>query len=143
MGRSRTDWFRILGVSVLLAAAPAFAGGVAIVTTSLTDNGDNDGFADSNETLTLFLTVRNTSGVPLSNVTARLYTLQPEVACLSTPEISIGSLAVDEELTTSQGFVFTVSDVDRSTLGLGPYDDLSVTFQVSIDSDPPQKAYSD
>jgi hypothetical protein len=111
------------------------------VTTSLEDNGDHDGFADTDETVTLFLTVKNTSGVALSDVTARLHALRPEQTCVSVPEIAIGDLAVDQVVTTGQGFVFTVSSIDRASLGLGPYDALAATFSVSIDAEPgPQPA---
>ena len=56
----------ILVLAIFFAGAgPALAGGIAIVSTSLTDNGDNDGYADSHETATLFLTVKNTSGSAL------------------------------------------------------------------------------
>lgn len=121
-------------------ALPAISGGVAIKSTHLSDNGDDDGFADSRETVTLRLTVQNTSGVALTGVTATLIARNPDRTCLTTATIAIGDLAIDESRTTSDGFVFTVSDVDRATLGLGPYDPLTAAFELSIDSSPAQPA---
>lgn len=127
---------RLLILSVLLVGSfPVLAGGIAIVSTSLTDNGDNDGFADSDETVTLFITVKNTSGAALNNVTATLYALDASVACLSKAQITIGSLAVDQTTTPIEGFEFTVSGIDRTTLGLGAYDPLTAEFKIFFDSD--------
>ena len=70
----KRDSLRSGGVPFVLAGAllvftlPALADGVAIVGTELTDNGDNDGFADTYETTSLQVTVRNTTGlVPASS----------------------------------------------------------------------------
>ena len=118
-------WTPVLALLLLGAAVPVLAGGIAIVNTVVTDNGDNDGFADSDETVTLQLTVQNTSGVALTGVTLYLQALDPVRTCLSTAAINVGDLAAGEVRLTTEGFVFTVSDVDRTTLGLGPYDPLS------------------
>jgi hypothetical protein len=47
----------------------------------LTDNGDNDGFADPHETVNVFLTLRNVSDLPLSGIVVALVTGDPRVDC--------------------------------------------------------------
>jgi hypothetical protein len=56
----------------LLIAPPIRAGGLAILNTALEDNGDDDGFADTSETVSLRLTVQNTSGMNLTDITVVL-----------------------------------------------------------------------
>ena len=51
----------------------------------LTDNGDNDGFADPNETVSAFITLRNVSDTPRSGIVVALATDDPKVDCLVTP----------------------------------------------------------
>ena len=55
-----------------VVAAPACAGGLAIVGTELRDNGDHDGYADTLETAEVWLTVKNSTAVPLTGVTVNL-----------------------------------------------------------------------
>ena len=134
--------FRTLSVFLLLVAGPVFAGGVGIVNTVLTDNGDDDGFADSDETVTMRLTLQNTSGIALNDVTLRIVAEDAAVACVTDSVIDVGSLAVDEVRLTDEAFVFTMSGVDRGALGLGPYDELSTAFSVVVSSEPvDQPAY--
>jgi hypothetical protein len=111
------------------------AGGVAILSTVLTDNGDDDGYADTHETVSMRLTVQNTSGVPLSDVTVRLVS-EHLGACMTDASISVGDLAPGEVKLTDDAFEFRVGDLDRTTLGLGKHDPLSIGFSVSIDSEP-------
>jgi hypothetical protein len=40
-----------------VSSTPAVGGGIAILGTELTDKGDGDGFADTRETVDLYLTV--------------------------------------------------------------------------------------
>ena len=132
-----------LTLLAFLGTSLSLAGGIAVVSTSLSDNGDNDGYADSHETVTLHVTLRNASGGPLTNVTATLYGLQPDLACTTQPQIAIGNLATGQTVTPAQGFEFTVSDVDRTTLGLGPFDPLTADFRIYFDSDSgPVRAHS-
>jgi hypothetical protein len=124
----------------LLAAVPALGGGVAILNTILSDNGDDDGFADTRETVSMRLTVQNTSGVPLTGVSMSIDTNDVHLACPTQSTIFIGDLAVDEVKLTTEAFEFMVPDVDRAVLGLSPFDDLSATFHVSVTALPPQEA---
>ncbi len=72
----------VTAVCLAVVTPMAHAGGVAIVNTVLTDDGDNDGFADTNETVSMRLTVRNTSG---SDLTDRPQLARPP-ACLRFPD---------------------------------------------------------
>jgi len=126
----------LLGAAVLsLFGVLAFAGGVAIVSTELSDNGDDDGFADTLETVRLRLVLQNTSGVEQTNVVLRLSTQAPEIACIGRPLLVVGDLAAGETRLTEGAFVFTVGNVDRTALGLGELDDLSARFEVTVFSD--------
>ena len=51
----------LLGFALLLIAPSVQAGGLAILNTVLEDNGDDDGFADTSETVSLRLTVQKES----------------------------------------------------------------------------------
>jgi len=117
-----------------LLGAPVMAGGVAIVSTELSDNGDDDGFADTLETVHLRLVLQNTTGVAQTNVVMRLSTETPEIACVGRPLVVVGDLAAGETRLT-EAFVLTVGDVDRASLGLGELDDLSAQFEVTVFSD--------
>ena len=116
---------------VLPLSTTAHAGGVAILNTVLSDDGDHDGYADTNETVSMQLTVRNTSGIALSAVKLRLASLDPQRVCLSDAEIEVGDLAPGQTVVPADTFVFAVlDDVDRAGMGLGPWDALSATFEI-------------
>ena len=120
------------GILLLGAWMEARAGGIAILGWHLSDNGDGDPFADTRETVTLRLTVQNTSGMSLTGVTARLHTLDTPRACLTQPQISLGSLTAGQTLETATGFVFVVPPgVQRGSVAQL----LSATFRVDITSD--------
>jgi Tol biopolymer transport system component len=122
-----------LGALVVLASAGSLqAGGVAILGWHLADNGDGDGFADTRETVTLRLTVRNTTVIDLTGVVATLRTLQATRACLTAPQLVIGSLAAGETRQTTGGFTLVVpAGVQRGSVT----DALAVGFRVEIRSD--------
>ena len=121
----------LFACTALAFATPLGAGGVTILETTLSDNGDDDGFADTNETVSLVLTVQNNSGVELSDVTALLTTKTPELVCITTSTVDLGSFA-NGEIKLSDPFVFHVLDVDRTALGLGPYDPLTASFELFV-----------
>lgn len=124
-----------VSLGLLLLGSPALAGGVAIVGTELSDNGDDDGFADTYETVLLHLTIENTSGLDLRELTLRLSTDAAEITCISRPLLYVGDMAEGEVRQLEDAFVFTVGDVDRSALGLDERDDLSVQFGVYASAD--------
>ena len=93
---------------------------VIVVDVALSDNGDGDGFADTNETVEMRLTVRRGSGGDLAPLIALLTTNDPKIECISVPAVEIGSLPAGEFVLTDP-FIFKVANVDRATkfLGLG------------------------
>jgi len=132
MSRSATI---LLGV-VLISCTPALANGVALMEMAVTDNGDGDGYADTNETVLLSLKIRNSSSSPLNGVSARLTTSTPDYVCITDDRIDIGSLAAGEVRWTTQSFEFHVAPgVDRTLLGVNEFADLSAQFRVRIETD--------
>ena len=138
-------WNFIRQMPVVLATAVCLtvvtptvhAGGVAIVNAVLTDDGDNDGFADTNETESMRLTVRNTSSGDLTNVAIALIPLDAGLVCVSQTTIDVGNLAAGEERLTEEAFVFSVpAGVDRDAMGLGALDNLSASFDLAVSSQP-------
>ncbi len=118
------------GVASSLLILPSLAGGLAIVRSELLDDGDNDGFADT--FVRMRVTVANTSGVELRQVSLHLSTDAPEVSCISRPLVFLGDVAAGELRRAADDFVFTVGDVDRQSLGLDEYADLTIAFEVTV-----------
>ena len=112
----------------------ATSGNVLVLQTILTDNGDNDGWADTNETVNMKIRVSNKSGVDLTGLTARLSTNDPKIDCIINPSISIGDLADESDVFSTEEFVFRVANVDRTTLGLSDLDDFSAKLNVILSS---------
>ena len=127
----------VLFVATLLFTFPASAylgnsGGVAIVNTVLSDNGDDDGFADTAETVSVRFNVRNTSGEDLTGVFIVVQPLDFDLVCATQATVDVGDLMAGEERLTQEALVFFVLEhVDRESLGLGPLDALSASFQLT------------
>ncbi|MCP3979171.1 MAG: S8 family serine peptidase [bacterium] len=100
-------------------------GDLVVTGTRLTDNGDNDGWADTNETVDARINVSNRSGGPLTGCTAWLVTNDPKIDCILDTFLSIGDLDPDEERLTAEAFRFHVAEsADRANAGfddLGPF----------------------
>ena len=81
-------------------------------------NGDQDTFPDTNETVNLFITVQNkTSGGTreATNVVAQIYTTDPKIDCVINGLVAIGTLAPNEIREIPTPFVFKVqSTSDRA-----------------------------
>ena len=93
-------------------------GDVTLIDTQLTDNGDGDIWADTNETVDMIITLRNRTGIQLNNVQARLATSDPRIDCILDTIINIpvmepdnpATTTVDEGITTStDAFQFRVA----------------------------------
>ena len=86
---------RLLTACSLVAclALPALSADIAVSGYALSDNGDDDGYADTNEIVNLQITVRNATDAPLTGVTARLETDDPKIECLVQHLVYIGDLA--------------------------------------------------
>ena len=78
-------------------------------------NGDDDNFADANETLDLAVTFTNKSGVDVDDLVATLGTTDPNIACISKPIVSVGSL-LNKGVATAPPFRFKVANVSRTTV---------------------------
>jgi len=98
-----------------------------VVRPVLTDDGDNDGFADSNETVGMSLRVRNPTDAPLTGVTMTLSTSDPNI-CIWTATVTVGTVDAGATVLSPEPFVFSVADVQRTTVD----EDLSVTFDVTV-----------
>ncbi len=61
-------------LGALLLGSPVLAGSIAIIGTESADNGDDGGFVDTYETVRLYLTIENTGGLDLPDLTLRLST---------------------------------------------------------------------
>jgi len=110
------------------AIAQASAAFIVVKSARLTDNGDNDGFADPNETVSLYLTLRNVSDTPLTGIAVALETPDATVDCVLTPVVSFGSLAARETREAALPLTFRVANVTRTD----PSADLTATFGVRI-----------
>jgi hypothetical protein len=106
-------------------------GVVNVVQVTLNDNGDDDGFADTRETVQMQITVTNRHRRDLTGVTAQLTTDSEKILCIPGSIIDIGTLDGGETKTATARFTFVVADVDR----VGTYEDFSSTFAVQFQSD--------
>ena len=77
----------------LLSSGPRaeLPGEIAVAGSELSDNGDDDGFADTNETVSARLWLHNGTGITLTGVTARLETDDPKIECISSPVVFVGA----------------------------------------------------
>ncbi|HET9300926.1 MAG TPA: hypothetical protein VFO11_13340, partial [Candidatus Polarisedimenticolaceae bacterium] len=75
----------------------------------LTDNGDNDGFADPNETVNLFVTLRNSSGADRTGIVVTVASSDPTVDCIPTSTIVFGTLAAGEVRESSVAAVVRIA----------------------------------
>jgi hypothetical protein len=110
-------------------------GDVTVLKAIMTDNRDNDGWADTNETVDMQIQIANKTGVDLNNMYARLMSNDPNIECIVNGTLDIGDMAADEISFTTESFTFKVADVDRTTLALGPTDLLQAEFSVIISGD--------
>ncbi len=108
---------------------------ISLAAVRLTDNGDNDGFADTNETVSVFPTFINRSGFDLDDATVTLINRSPStIESICTPAVSMGPMNKDQAKETPTPLVFKVrSDVARTALTIN--DPISATFLVTFRSD--------
>ena len=149
-------WICLICLGLLGSETPAFAQQVQVVGYELSDNGDDDSFADSNETVNLRLVVQNLGDGGLTGVVARLDSPDVLLACVTRPLIAIGALAPGEIRVTSESFEFKLDDVQRSgscsisaasctrdlncdtgadDVCLAPYEEFAARFAVTFSSD--------
>ena len=75
--------FLLVALALAGSLVPVSAGGVAVVNALLSDNADDDGFADTNETVELRLTLENTSGSSLTGVEVAIESNGPLGVCVT------------------------------------------------------------
>ena len=100
---------------------------------SVPANGDDDGFADADETLDFSLTLINKTGAPLTNLVATLSSQNATIECINPYQVAMPSVAAGATFTTPP-FRFKVAGsslVNRTSVD----QNLSATFDVAIRSD--------
>ena len=96
-------------------------------------NGDNDGFADTNETIDMAVTFVNKSGLSLDDLVATLGTSDPNIECISRPIVSVpagGGTVANNATVTSGPFRFKVANVNRTSVDQS----LKATFNITLHS---------
>ena len=104
---------------------------VRLIRVELSDDGDNDGWADTRETVEMHLVLWNHSGEDITGLTVSLETDAPEIACVPVRRIIVGNLAAGKTRSTAQAFRFVVDSVERTSVA----EDLSVTFSFDMQAD--------
>ena len=97
-------------------------------------NGDDDGYADRNETEDMYVTFSNKTGFPLDNILATLGTSDTKIDCISRPVVSIphfDATGAGATVETPTPFRFKVGNTNR----VGVNDVYNVTFAVTVRSD--------
>ena len=110
-------------------------GNLVVISTQLTDNGDDDGYADTNETVDMVITVQNKSTQNLTGLGARMSSNDPKIDCVLQAFVNIGDLAGRATTTSTAAFQFRVADVDRTASGFTDLDDFSSKFQILFSAD--------
>jgi hypothetical protein len=82
------------GTSTASAQIGCTGGNVVLVShTQVSDNGDNDGIPDNNETVTLDLTIQNNLPTPLANTKVQLVSHSANIDCVGDPQALYGTVA--------------------------------------------------
>jgi hypothetical protein len=96
-------------------------------------NGDNDGFADTNETIDMAVTFVNKSGLSLDDLTATLGTNDPNIECISKPVVTVPAVPAtvpNNATVVSAPFRFKVANVNRTSVD----QTLKATFNLTLHS---------
>jgi len=116
-------------------------GTISVVSTVLTDNQDNDGWADSNETVNMEIMIANKTGIDLSGLTARLVTNDPKIDCIINPVMEIGDWEEALVDLSGQAFTFKVADIDRTGEGFTSLDSYSTEFSIILSANEMDAAF--
>jgi hypothetical protein len=96
-------------------------------------NGDLDAFADTNETIDMAVTFVNKSGLSLDDLTATLYTNDPNIQCISKPIVTVPAVPAtvpNDATVTSAPFRFKVANINRTSVD----QNLKATFLLTLRS---------
>jgi len=88
---------------------------IVIAGAKLRDNGDDDLWADTHETVSLELSLYNRMGIDLTGVRATLQTTDATIACIPEAVVEVGEFAAGATKLTPP-FTFVVADVERSSV---------------------------
>jgi hypothetical protein len=123
------------GSTVATADTACTGGNVVYVSNAqITDNGDNDGIADNNETVTIDITVLNNLATPLTNAKVKIYADTPNVDCITDSEALYGTIPAGGSATNPGGDRFTFH-VNSSVACSDPQNPLTARFIVVITGD--------
>jgi len=76
-------------------------------TTQVSDNGDNDGTADNNETVTIDITITNHGSSPITNTKVKIIPVTSTIDCASDDQALYGTVAAGASATNPPGDRFT------------------------------------
>ncbi|MBZ5637376.1 MAG: HYR domain-containing protein [Acidobacteriia bacterium] len=100
------------GTSTASATVGCATGDVVYSSNTLVaDNGDNDGYADNNETVTMDITIQNNMATDLTNAKVTIFPATSNVDCVSDPEALYGTVPAGASATnpSSDRFTFHLS----------------------------------
>ncbi len=126
---------------------------VYLSNTQVSDNGDNDGFADNNETVTMDITIQNNMATDLTNTKVTIFSTDPKIDCIPDNQALYGTVPSGGTATNPSGdrFTFHVTPTVACTDWQNPptarfkvvitgdgFDGSSTlqTFDLSLDLDP-------
>jgi hypothetical protein len=96
------------GTSTATAAVACAGGNVVYVSNAqISDNGDNDGIPDNNETVTIDITVKNNLPTPLTNAKVKIYSTNANIDCISDDSANYGTIGAGASATNPGGDRFT------------------------------------
>jgi hypothetical protein len=95
--------------STVASMSTACTGGdvVYVSEAQFSDNGDNDGIPDNNETVTVNITIKNNLATSLTNAKVKIFADSPNVDCVSDPEANYGTILAGASATNPGGDRFT------------------------------------
>jgi hypothetical protein len=96
-------------------------------------NGDNDGFADAQETIDMAVTFTNKSGLDVDDLTATLNSSDPNIECISKPLVTVPAVpavVLKNTSATSGLFRFKVANVNRTNIDQA----VKATFNLTLKS---------
>ena len=123
------------GSSTATATTACVGGNVIYVSNAqILDNGDNDGIADNNETVTIDIAIQNNLATALTNAKVQIFSASPNIDCISDPQALYGTVAAGATVTnpTSDRFKFHVAS---SVACSDPANPPTATFTVVITGD--------
>ncbi len=101
----------------------------------ITDNGDGDGFPDTNETIRLTIRVRNSGSTDVHAVSAGLTSSSPYIDCILDRDSLVGDIPAGQTRSAADPFTFRISAIDRTSLGLDAFDALAAEMHVTLTAD--------